>query len=210
MHIPDGYTDVPDGKIAAVVTLLEMTAPPDPRLVEDLADGEELRLMPQPDLAWYRDLFRRVGEEWLWFSRLRRTDEELVSILHDPQVEVYALWRDGRAEGLIELDFAEAGVCEIQFFGLTRVMIGRGAGRRAMGRALARAWSQPIERVKLKTCTHDHPRALAFYLKCGFRAYGRQIEVADDPRLVGLASPGAGPHVPVIPANSGNGHESGA
>lgn len=197
MTIPDGYTEVPDGKIASVVTLLDMTAPPAPR-ADPPHDGWELRHMPRPDLGWYRDLFRRIGEEWLWFSRLRLSDEQLAEIVHDPRVEVHALWVGDRAEGLLELEFSPSGVCEISFFGLTRQLLGRGAGRWLMNRAQAIAWGRPIHRVCLKTCSSDHHGALAFYLRTGFRAYGRQIEVADDPRLYGLFPPAAAPHVPVI------------
>src|SRR5689334_4537572 len=154
--LADGYTDVPAGRIAAVVTWFEMRAPVPPR-PEVAGSGWELRREPRPDLAWYRDLFRRVGEDWLWFSRLRMPDAELMAIVHDPGVEVYALWRDGRAEGLLELDFREPGACELVFFGLTPALFGTGAGRWLMNRAIALAWAQPIERFWLHTCTLDHP-----------------------------------------------------
>ena len=78
-----------------------------------------LRRVETPALDWYRDLFRRVGEEWLWISRARMPDAKLAAIIHSPLVEVYALEHEGRDEGLLELDFREAGQCEIVFFGVT-------------------------------------------------------------------------------------------
>ena len=60
MILPDGYSDVPAGKIAAVVTHLEMTARPAPR--PDPAGAWTLRRVDAPALDWYRDLYRRVGE----------------------------------------------------------------------------------------------------------------------------------------------------
>ncbi len=195
--IADGYTDVPPGRIAAVVTWLEMRAPAAP-LRETSAAGWELRREARPDLAWYRNLFRRVGEEWLWFSRLAMSDAELTAILHDPHIHVYALWHEGRAEGLLELDFREEGACELVFFGLTTPLIGTGAGRWMMNRAIALAWAQPIQRFWVHTCTLDHPGAVAFYLRSGFTAIRRQIEVAPDPRLQGQLAPTAAPHVPII------------
>jgi GNAT superfamily N-acetyltransferase len=195
--IPDGYTDVPAGRIAAVVTWLEMRAPA-PARPEVNAPGWELKRERQADLAWYRDLFRRVGEEWLWFSRLTMPDAELAAILRDPRVEVYALWQNGRAEGLLELDFREEGACELMFFGLTPALVGTGAGRWMMNRAIIHAWAKPIERFWVHTCTLDHPGAMAFYLRSGFAAIRRQIEVAPDPRLTGLAAITAAPHAPII------------
>lgn len=195
--LPDGYTDVPAGRIAAVVTWLEMRAPA-PARPEVAAPDWQLTREVHADLAWYRDLFRRVGEPWLWFSRLKMPDRELAGILHDPRVEVYALWQNGRAEGLVELDFREPGACELVFFGVTPALVGSGAGRWMMNRAIAFAWARPIARFWVHTCTLDHPEAVTFYVRSGFTAIHRQIEIAPDPRLIGLAAPTAAPHAPVI------------
>ena len=197
MLIPDGYSDVADGKLAAVVTYLQMRAKPVER-AEPAAAPWQLRWVPAPDGAWYRDLYSRVGTQWLWFSRLAMPARELEAILGDPAVEVYALSAGGRDEGLLELDFRAPGNCELAFFGLTSVLRGQGAGRWLMNRALERAWAHPIERFWVHTCSNDHPDALAFYLRSGFVPYQRRVEIADDPRLTGLAPRSAAPHVPII------------
>jgi GNAT superfamily N-acetyltransferase len=194
--LPDGYSDVPAGKIAAIVTHLEMTARPAPR--PDPAGAWSLRRVEKPPLDWFRDLYLRVGEEWLWFSRTRMPDAELSARLHSPQLEVYALVDDGRDEGLLELDFREPGQCEIGMFGLTARLVGTGAGRWLMNRALELAWSRPVSRIWLHTCSFDHPAALPFYQRSGFRAFRRQVEIADDPRLDGTAPRDVARHVPVI------------
>ena len=131
-------------------------------------------------------------------SRLQKTDAELAAIIHAPSVEVYALAHDGRDEGLLELDFRQAGQCELTFFGVTGKMIGGGAARWLMNRALEQAWSRPVSRFWVHTCTHDHPSAVAFYQRSGFRPFLRQIEVEDDPRVHGTAPRSAARHVPII------------
>jgi GNAT superfamily N-acetyltransferase len=196
MIIPDGYSDVPAGKIAAVVTHLEMTARPAPR--PDPTGTWTLRRVELPPLDWFRDLYRRIGEEWLWFSRIRMSDAELAARLHSRRLEIYALVDGGRDEGLLELDFREPGQCEIGMFGVTEKLVGSGAGRWLMNRTLELAWSRPVDRVWLHTCTLDHPAALGFYQRSGFRAFRRQIEVSDDPRLDGTAPREVAKHVPVI------------
>jgi GNAT superfamily N-acetyltransferase len=196
MTLPDGYSDVPAGKIAAVVTHLEMTKrpvlPPDP------SGAWTLREVERPDLAWYRDLYKRVGEEWLWFSRIRMADDKLAARLHHPLVETRALVADGRDEGLLELDFRIPDTCEIGMFGVTAKLVGSGAGGFLMHRALELAWSRPVNRVWLHTCSFDHPAALPFYQRAGFRPFRRQIELADDPRLDGTAPRDVARHVPII------------
>ena len=81
---------------------------------------------------------------------------------------------------------------------MTAELIGGGAGRWLMNRALELAWSRPVSRVWVHTCTFDHPSALAFYLRSGFRPFRQQIEVADDPRLDGTTPRSAAKHVPII------------
>jgi GNAT superfamily N-acetyltransferase len=86
----------------------------------------------------------------------------------------------------------------LSFFGLTPNLFGQGIGRWLMNRALERAWARPIQRFWTHTCTLDHPDALAFYLRSGFKPIGRRVEVADDPRRAGLLPRSAAPHVPLI------------
>ena len=196
MIVPDGYSDVPAGKVAAVVTHLEMTERP-PRRADPAGDWS-LRQVEMPDLDWYRDLYRRIGEQWFWFSRLRMPDAELAAKVHSPLVAVHVLAQDGRDEGLCELDFRITGQCELAMFGVTEKLIGGGAGRWMMNRALDLAWSRPVGRVWVHTCTFDHPAALAFYQRSGFRPFRRQIEIADDPRLDGTAPRDVMQGVPII------------
>jgi GNAT superfamily N-acetyltransferase len=196
MMLPDGRCDVPAGKVAAVITHLEMTARPAQRPVP--SGPWTLRKVQAPGVDWYRELYRRVGQDWLWIARLRMADAELITRLQSPQVEIHAVVNEGRDEGLLELDFRDAGACEIVFFGVTANLVGTGAGRWLMNRALELAWSWPIKRLWLNTCTFDHPSALAFYQRSGFHAFRRQIVILDDPRLDGTVPRHVATHVPII------------
>jgi GNAT superfamily N-acetyltransferase len=197
MTIPNGYNDVAPGKLANVATFLEMNAPPPPR-PDPPALNCTLERVAVPDPAWYRSLFQRVGEPYLWSSRLADGDAELTRILRDPGIEVYALRAGGEDAGLLELDFRVAGQCEIGFFGLLDRMVGTGAGRYVMNRALERAWTRDVTRVWVHTCNLDHPAALAFYIRSGFEPYKREVEIYDDPRLTGIQPKTAAPGVPIL------------
>lgn len=193
----NGHTDLPAGKVATIVTHLEMNEPHSWR-VEPRSDVV-LTAVPSPDPAWYLRLYREIGEEWLWFSRLTLDDLRLAEILSDPGCRIFAA-RDKSADiGLVELDCSDPENVEIAFFGLVPAAVGRGLGRWLMGEALRIAWSLPrTQRVWLHTCTLDHPSALSFYMKCGFDPHRRTIEVADDPRLSGLMPMKAGSRLPVL------------
>jgi GNAT superfamily N-acetyltransferase len=195
--ISDGLHDVPPGKVAMIVTHLEMHAPAPLRPVP-LPQGVTFGSM-SPDLDRYRDLFRRVGlQEWLWFERMKLSDESLMGILSDPLVAVHTLQVDGRDEALLELDFRQQGACELAYFGLTAKLRGKGAGRFLMNEATERAWEKPISRFHVHTCTLDSPDALGFYCRSGFTPVRQQVEICDDPRLTGLLPMDAGSHVPVF------------
>jgi GNAT superfamily N-acetyltransferase len=197
MRLPDGYLDLPLGKIAAVQTFLEMRKP---AAVRPEAPGIDatLRRVRVPDPDWYLRLFHRVGDRYLWFSRLEMSRETLRSIIQDPSEEVYAVdWRGGE-EGLLELDFRTPGQCEIAYLGLTPALVGTGVGRWLMNRAIEIAWSKPISRFWVHTCSLDHPAALDYYIRSGFVPYQRKIEIADDPRQRGLVPRDAAPQIPLI------------
>ena len=195
--LPMGYSELPRGKLANVVTCLEMREKPD---VSVPAPGAlRFERWQAPSLDDYRKLFREVGENWLWLSRLIISDEKLTAIIHDPDVEIYViLSEEGRRIGLLELDFREPGECELVFCGLVPDAIGQGAGKLLITQAVARAWARPINRFWLHTCHFDQPSAIFFYQKAGFKPYALLVEVIDDPRLSGHMPETAAPHVPLL------------
>lgn len=193
----DGFHAVPAGKLAMIVTHLEMHKPAATRPVP-LPAGITFRHVT-PDLAWYRDVFTRVGSlEWLWYGRLKMSDTELDAIISDPDVHIFTLQKDGIDEALLELDFREKGACELAYFGLTRTLIGTGAGRYLMNEAITRAWEHDIARFHVHTCTIDSPQALNFYVRSGFTPYKREVEIDDDPRQTGVLPKEAAAWIPVI------------
>lgn len=190
-------TPVPPDMIATIVTSLEMRDRPKPRMMPHAP----LRLVrwkaPSPDK--YRALFRRVGEPWMWFSRLVMPEAELLAIIHDPAVEVYAVEDPRGVEiGLLELDFRKTGEAEIGFFGLVPELTGKGHGNWLMAQALAIGWRKDVERMWVHTCTLDHPGALGFYRRHGFIPFERAVETFADPRLAGIMPRAAAPHVPLF------------
>lgn len=192
-----GLTSVDRYDIATVVTHLEMRARPMPAPVPPAP----MRLVQwkTPDLAAYRVLFRRVGEPWLWFSRLAMRDETLAAIIHDPAVEIYAVTdAQGIEVGLLELDFRSLPDCELAYFGLVPELNGKGLGKWLMAQAKSLAWRKGVERFWVHTCTLDSPAALGFYIRSGFTPIAREVETFPDPRLIGLLPREAAPQIPLL------------
>jgi GNAT superfamily N-acetyltransferase len=193
------FTPIAKGEIGAIVTSLEMRNKPSLRPLP--ATDLRLERWPNPTADKYRTLYRRIGEPWLWFSRLTLDDAELCRIIHDPKVRIWAVIDQRGVElGIVELDFRESGQCEIAFFGLVPELTGKGHGKWLMAMALQFGWSEPgVERIWVHTCTLDAPGALNFYINSGFTPYQRQVETFVDPRLIGLIPSDAAPQIPVIP-----------
>ena len=193
----DGVHKVAAGKLVMAKTRLQMTAPVPLRHVDPLA-GVSFHKINDVDPAAYRDLFSRVGKDWLWYSRLSLGDDWLTEHFAQADIDLYTLRLNGRNEALLELSFREPDTCELAYFGLTAKLIGTGAGRYLMNRAIELAWTRPITRFHLHTCNYDSPQALDFYFRSGFTAYAREVEIDDDPRVLGLLPETAAPHVPLI------------
>ena len=190
-------TPVPPHMIATVVTSLDMRERPKPRMIP--AARFRLARWKTPTPNKYRALFRRIGEPWMWFSRLVMPEAELTGIIHDPAVEIYAVEdMRGIEIGLLELDFRTAGEAEIGFFGFVTELTGKGHGSWLMAQALSIGWRKDVERMWVHTCTLDHPGALGFYRRHGFIPFGRAVETFADPRLAGILPREAAPHIPLL------------
>ena len=186
------------GQIATIVTSLEMRQRP----VAIVPAKSALKLVewlrPIPADA-YRDLYRQIGQPWLWAGRLAIDAASLPVILNAPTTQVLAATRrDGTRVGLLELDFAVPGACEIVHFGLVPDVIGRDHGLWLLAHALRLAWVPGITRVWLHTSSRDHPGALDFHRRNGFVPFERRVEIHDDPRLTGIHPVTVASWLPII------------
>ena len=138
---------LPAGKLRQTVTYLEMMSAPPVVFggaADDICLEPPVRLEPET----YRELYRAVGERWLWWERLALSDADLAAILADPRVEIRLLRADGDIAGYSEIDrrandHANAGAVEIAFLGLKPAFTGRGLGRLLLVETLRRAWTDP-------------------------------------------------------------------
>lgn len=190
------YEPVPPNELAAVVTYLHMLK----AVAGEIPSSPlSLRRLARPAVDEYKRLFQRVGERWLWFSRLVMPAPKLAKIIHDPKVQLYTVIDENGTDcGMLELDFREPGECELAFVGLVPESTGKGHGRWLLAQALRLAWREGITRVHVHTCTLDHPAALSAYRRAGFVAYKRAVERFPDPRLLGILPLDCAPQLPLL------------
>lgn len=147
-----------------------------------LPEGFSLLRADAPAVPLYRRLYEDVGGPWCWWMRRPMSDARLAAILHDPDVHFMVL-RDGSGAplGFYELDLRVRGDGNLAYFGLVPGAIGRGLGGMLLDCAIAQAFEAGCWRLRVNTCTLDHPRALPNYRRAGFAVRRTVSETWDVP-----------------------------
>jgi GNAT superfamily N-acetyltransferase len=177
-------------RIGVDVTFLRLdpgpAVPPSPAL----PSGDVVVRATRPSVGFYRYLYDTVGHDYCWWLRRVCSDAELSTLLADPAIAIYVLYRDGEPAGFFELDGRGAADINLSYFGLFPHAVGTGAGPALLGVAarLASAGSTGGV-VRVNTCTADHPRAMQTDLRAGFRPLRTVRETWDIPDRLGLPIP---------------------
>jgi ribosomal protein S18 acetylase RimI-like enzyme len=195
----NAVTPLPKGKLATLVTYLALEPVVHPKPVEREHDLHFEQVTGQ-DYARYRAIFRQVGAPWLWFSRLKMAQAEVMAILDDPANRAFIVTRGGLDIGLCEVDCRNTQEAELAYLGLVPQACGQGFGRIMMDHAVDCVIAHKIGRMIVHTCQMDDPRAVGFYRSCGFVPYQLALEVMDDPRAIGLYPAECAPQIPLLPA----------
>ena len=191
----EGSYGVPSGHLAVVVTHLICTKASAPRVQpEGMVLKREDRMYPDV----YRKLFKMIGRDWLWTSRLMLEDDALLQVLLDPAVAIFTLQGSDGPMGLAELNLRDPLYPEISFFGLVPAVMGRGTGGWLMAHVQDMLFKGGAKAIRLNTCTLDSPQAMRFYMRAGFEAERREVRIFPDPRALGLLDEEAAPFVPLV------------
>jgi GNAT superfamily N-acetyltransferase len=168
-------------RIPMIVTFLEMTAKP-AAIPPPLPRGKIAYLRSEhPPVHFYRYLYDTVGGKYFWVDRKKIDDAKLADIIGDPDNHLYVLYTEGTPAGMAELDFRAEGAANIAYFGLTPEATGRRLGYFFLYQACMSAWTRPISKLLVNTCTLDHPRALPLYQRMGFKPYAREERFVELP-----------------------------
>ncbi len=168
-------------RIPTVVTFLEMLQkpsalpPPQPKGKVAILKAEN------PPVHFYRYLYDAVGRAYKWVDRKKISDVGIADLLKDPRIELFVLYVDGCPAGMAELDFRVENLGQLAYFGLIPEYVGRRLGYFFLYHATMIAWSRPITKYLVNTCTLDHPRALPLYQRMGFVPYARENRYIEMP-----------------------------
>ncbi|WP_242011270.1 GNAT family N-acetyltransferase [Acetobacter fallax] len=188
------------------VTFMEMLHPP-AKPAPPLPAGWSITHEPHPSVAFYRDLYDRVGRDYCWWMRQVMSDKDLAALLAEPGRRVYLLREGQYLRGFFELETLPWNIVNLAYFGLLPDAIGRSIGSTFLSNVVDIIWAPHPLRVTVNTCSADHPRALPAYLKAGFEITAVVREIWDIPNRLGLTIPERLRPIPPGPV-SGNGTSS--
>lgn len=157
-----------------ITTYLEMRSPD--QLRPKRADAR-FQVCEQTERDWRfnRDLYFRVGEQWLWIDKRPWTDDQWNEHATAPGLWTFAGYYDQALAGYYELRRDGEDGIEIAYFGLLPGFVGRGLGGALLTSAIEEAWSRRSgiapARVWVHSCNRDHPQALANYQARGMIVY---------------------------------------
>lgn len=151
-----------------------------------------LAQVPSPDFS--RALYATVGARVCWTDRFTWTHDEWTRWVSRPELSTWLALAEGTVAGFFEIEAQPGGDTEVHLVGLTPAFVGRRFGGYLVEQCVRRAWqrgrlwaveSGPAGRVWLRTCTLDHPNALANYVRRGFEVVAETVygKAVPDPRL---------------------------
>ncbi len=187
IYSPLSLTPVGNDRIEVTITYLEQSERP--VLPKPVAPARKTALLrvEGPPVHFYRYLYELVGAPYNWISRRKLSDDELMEIIHHQENYLYVLYVGGAPAGMAEVDARTGDEHELKFFGLAPDFVGGGLGRFFLTNIIDLAWSRAPRKLKLETCTLDHPAALPFYQKMGFAVVDRRSGIVE--RLPGFRAP---------------------
>ena len=122
-------------------------------------------------------MYLAVGEQWTWHDKRDWSLDQWREYLEHHSVRTWLLSDlNGTEYGYFELAVAGLPEIEIMYFGLLPHAIGQGLGGSLLGEALNTAFDIGAKRVKVNTCSLDHPAALHNYQARGMTIYRETTE----------------------------------
>lgn len=149
------------------VTYLEMTQRPD-WVQKPAPEGVTLVRAHNPPAHFFYYLYNTVGADYEWTDMHEWALEDVQTYVGDAAMHVYVAYKHGTPAGFVMLDFREAGICDVAYFGLFPECVGGGLGGWLLREGVRMAWDAGIGKLTVNTCTLDHESALPLYRKVGF------------------------------------------
>jgi GNAT superfamily N-acetyltransferase len=154
-----------------------MQAFQEPNLVPDLPFAVAI-LERELSASQYIKLYRSVGDQVNWDSRLKMSRAKLSELLARTCNRIFMLQEKGLALGMCEFSIGDSDI-ELTHFGLVPRAQGRGLGFVFLAQCLNIIWAQKPNRIWLHTDEWDSQNAQKLYARAGFAVFKQVMEEPD-------------------------------
>jgi ribosomal protein S18 acetylase RimI-like enzyme len=155
-----------------LVTYMQAVAPPQTNAeLPPSYSIEQARL----STVQYLEIYRRVGTQVNWDSRLKLSELELNDLLSSTDNFLLLLSEANSKLGFCEFTIRNNDI-ELTHFGIVPEAQGRGLAFAFLSKSLEVLWQQKPKRVWLHTDEWDSPKAQELYSRMGFVIYEQRRE----------------------------------
>lgn len=123
-----------------------------------------------PTAAFAKQMYWDVGGPWIWGDKRAYSDSQWQDYTALEGFRQFKLFlNDGTLAGYAETSLnSESRQAELEYFGLLPHAVGYGAGGAFLSQIIGKLWDSNPSRIRVSTCTLDHPGAFRVYCRCGF------------------------------------------
>ena len=160
----------------------EMNSPHDLSPVARPDSAVAIQKVGQPSAEYNWFFHHVIGTPYKWGGREGWTLNNWQTFVQRDELETWVAYWDGAPAGYYEIETQSDGSQRVLCFGLLESFIGRGLGGFLLTSCCQRCWQRGAERIWLRTCTFDHPHAIANYKARGFQLV--ESTCTDSPKRV--------------------------
>lgn len=144
-----------------------------------------------PDWRFSRQMYWDVGGPWIWGDRRGFSDQQWQDYTSLNAFRQFRLFLgDGRVGGYAETSVnPESGEATLEYFGLLPIAVGQGAGPAFLSQIIGHLWDAGARRLRVSTCTLDHPSAFRVYCRNGFARLSSHNETVTNALKARIISP---------------------
>ena len=120
--------------------------------------------------------YKQIGKKHYWKDRLYWSNKDWEKHVENKNLHTWVMLINDEFSGFYEMFFhVNTKEVEILQLGLLEKYFGKKLGGYLLTHALRKAWDLNPARVRVHTCSLDHPNALKNYLSRGMKEYKQEV-----------------------------------
>ena len=134
----------------------------------------QVKLQNPPIYSLNKFFYKQIGKKYLWRDKLNWSDDQWKTYVCNKNIYTWIMLVEKEISGFCEIYFhKKEKEIEILKFGILEEYFGNKLGGFFLTEILNKMQNYKIKRVRVHTCSLDHPHALKNYQSRGMQIYRR-------------------------------------